>query len=80
MKRASLSRLAGHPNIRLPALPRGVADNPETQSAVRWALECAAAFVSPPKEDGEDEEFRCDDVAKALTGVLWPGLRDKLER
>ena len=66
--------LLQHPRFRVPTLPY-VSDEREFLAGAQWALESAAAFVSPPKEAGEDDEFACDDVARALKGQLWDSLR-----
>lgn len=58
--------LMQHPNFTVPPFPK----DGGAEAIIRWSLHAAASFVSPPKVDGEDEEFACEDVAKTLRGAL----------
>ena len=70
--------LLRHPHFKVTKFPRLGIPVPqfEKRLIVRWALENVAACISPPKVDGEDDEFACGDVAKMCTN----GLRALLER
>lgn len=59
-----------HPNFELPALPR----TRRRDSLVAFVLESVARFVSPPKVEGEDEEFACEDIANAIRTQLKPKI------
>ncbi len=60
--------LREHPNFEF---PEPIA-NPTPAQAAAYALEVAARFVSPPKVDGEHEEFSCIDIATAIRTRLAP--------
>ena len=62
--------------IRRPKIPQGMPKRPKVKASradfsaiVEYALASAAHLISPPKVDGEDNEFRCDDVAAAVRGL-----------
>lgn len=66
--------LAYHPSFAFPDPP--VELTPE--AVVAYAIEAAARLISPaPKVSGEDNEFACDDIARALRVDL---LRDLVAR
>ncbi len=72
-KRKRVPRLLTHPNLRFPQRPTVAANEHGVQALLNYALECAALVVSPPKEDGEDNEFACEEIAatlRALKGQL----------
>ena len=70
-----------HPNFSMPALPASSKDSPGTFLAgVEWALQAAANYVSPPKVDGEDEEFACEDLASAIRGPFREHLRQAVHK
>lgn len=65
------SDLTTHPNFEIPTPPSLGLDQREIFLAgMRWALECAANMVSPPKISGENDEFRCEEVAASIRGPL----------
>ena len=70
--------LANHPNLDIPEVPRLQADSWRMGAILDWTLDAAAEFISPLKEDGEDDEFNCGDVAQALRGPLREILWEKL--
>ncbi len=73
------TELAYHPSFKFPRVPKEL--TPEAVS--KFVAESIARFVSPsPKFKGEDEEFRCDDLAKTIRKELLPEiqLQLKLER
>ena len=39
-------------------------------SLVEWTLEAVASFISPPKIEGEDEEFKCEEISEVIRGPL----------
>ena len=55
-------RLRGHPNFTFPPPPKDF--RPETIAA--YVVDAVANFVSPPKNEGEHNEFACEDIANAL--------------
>jgi len=59
--------LLNHPNFNIPDVPETSVTPATFNKIVEWTLESVASFISPsPKEDDEDEEFACDDIAKVL--------------
>ena len=65
------TRLLRHPGFEVAPPPAIYTSPKEFNQIVKWTLENAARFISPsPKEDGEDEEFVCDDLADALRTKL----------
>ena len=65
--RLNPATLIKHPGFNIPKPPLTWADSEDFNKIVEWALESAAMFISPsPKVDGEDEEFKCDDLAQAI--------------
>lgn len=52
-------KLTDHPNFSLPAPELG-------ESAISFAMRCAAHAVSPPQDAGESYEVECVDVAQQL--------------
>ena len=71
--------LMTHPNFKLPPRPRGYKRD-AFLAGVNWGIACAAAAVSPPKVDGEDEEFSCDDLAKFLRNDVTRAALDHVAR
>lgn len=68
-----------HPNFKFPDVPAGVRlDGPDITAAVVFAIESVAAYVSPPKAEGEDDELECIDVATAIREYLRPEIMRKL--
>jgi hypothetical protein len=63
-----------HPNLEIPEPPPDATPG----RLIEYALDCAARFVSPPKVDGEDVEFVCEDVAAAIRRDLLPILLRKI--
>jgi hypothetical protein len=57
--------LLQHPNFQLPPPPT----SGDPAALIQWACDSCATFVSPPKLDGENEEFRCDDIAAELRNL-----------
>ena len=57
------SAMYEHPNFKVNHPPPGV-----TREAIQWVLDSAANFISPPKEDDENDEFACEYVAEVLRG------------
>lgn len=41
----------------------------EGESVIAYTLRCASHLVSPPMEDGEDNEFECVDVARQILAL-----------
>lgn len=68
--RVTAADLITHPSFEMPGMP-DVHVTPKTFRLITdYALECAARMTSPsPKEDGEDEEFACDDLAQAIRNL-----------
>ena len=56
----STIRLENHPNYKQP-IP-----TPQLETPIAFALRCAAHLISPPKEDGEDDEISCEVVAEQI--------------
>ena len=70
--------LSEHPCFALPQIPAGSCE-PGFKRGVEWGLKAAAAFISPPKVDGEDEEFACADVAEVFRGTLRDRLFEEID-
>ena len=70
--RSNASDLVKHPNFVIPEFPEHA--NVDVMSIVTWTLQTAAAFISPSKELGENDEFSCDDLANSLTSTLLEAL------
>ena len=70
--------LSEHPSFALPPTPAG-AGEPGFKRGAEWGLKAAAAFISPPKVDGEDEEFACEDVAEVFRGTLRERLFEAID-
>ena len=69
-------RLLRHPGFSIPVPPVTDADANAFNAIVDWVLECVARFVSPsPKEDNENEEFKCEDLARAIREDLRKVLK-----
>jgi hypothetical protein len=64
-----------HPNFVMPEAPK----SPTVEQAVKFAIEAIARYVSPPKIEGEDEEFACIDVATAIREQLGPELLEAIK-
>ena len=62
-------QLSAHPNFILPSPGND-------EHIIQYTLRCAAALVSPPKIEGEDEETACEVVAEALM-ALYPFILKK---
>ncbi|MYE02766.1 MAG: hypothetical protein F4Y03_16115 [Alphaproteobacteria bacterium] len=58
--------LLQHPNLRIPPPALAGRNRSDFMAGIRYGLEVAATAVSPPKVNGEDEEFSCDDLASFL--------------
>ena len=67
--------LADHPYFTVPEAPELQVDRGTAHAIIEWTLLATAEFISPPKEDGEDNEFPCEDIAGAIRGplrdILW---------
>jgi hypothetical protein len=63
-----------HPNLNIPDPP----EDRSEESLINYILESAARFVSPPKVQGEDVEFLCDDLARAIREDLRKILIEKM--
>ena len=50
----------------LPPRPKVRVSEKTFRAITTYALEAAAHLVSPPKQRGENNEFECDDVARAI--------------
>lgn len=61
---ASVPQLSAHPNFHLPFPEQG-------EDLIQYTLRCAAALISPPQIEGEDEDTACEVVAEAVT-ALYP--------
>ena len=74
-------KLLKHPGFNIPEPPLTYTGPEHFNKVVEWALECAAMFISPsPKEDGEDEAFKCEDIAQTIRTDLVKLLRVKSSR
>ena len=60
-------------HIEVPVV-RAFPEDGTTPSVIEWTLAAAAELISPPKVDGENNEYKCEDIARSLRGPL----RDKL--
>ena len=69
-----------HPNLEIPPFPKGVVwpHSHELRLTIRWVLEAAARAVSPPKLDGENNELKCEEVARVIRGPLYEKLTKEL--
>lgn len=67
-------RLRMHPNFKFPPVPQEL----NAEAVVIYALETAARFISPPKLEGESDEFACEDLAAALKLHLQPELIERV--
>ena len=73
-----INRLTRHPNFKIKEVPDVSAGGRDIEKIIDWVLESASDLVSPPKKDGENNEFRCDDVASALRNHLKTLLYNKI--
>lgn len=62
MGASQLRKLSEHPNFQVP----GALAEISIEAVVRFTLDYAASLVSPPQQDGEDEERPCTQVADEL--------------
>jgi hypothetical protein len=62
VKPATYELLKGHPNFRFPELPNYF----DLEDIVEFVLDSAANLVSPPKVDGENDEFSCESLAEVF--------------
>jgi hypothetical protein len=67
--------LRQHPNIDFPPVPLGL--TPE--NVVRFTMSCVAQYLSPVKLEGEDNDFQCEDVARAIRMKLTPEIVDMVK-
>ena len=58
--------LTVHPNQKLPALPPIGATERDFRIIVTWAVDSVAEYISPLKEEGENDSFACEDVAESI--------------
>ncbi|HWT01172.1 MAG TPA: hypothetical protein VN256_13065 [Pyrinomonadaceae bacterium] len=63
-----------HPNFEFPEPP----ETPFHDELVEFITETVARYLSPPKVEGENEEFACVDVASAIRNHLKPEILRKL--
>ena len=67
--------LADHPYFKVPEAPELQVDRGTARAIIEWTLLATAEFISPPKEEDEDNEFPCEDIAGAIRGplrdILW---------
>ncbi len=75
-KTATFKRLRRHPNFKWPADPIDLTD----ESLVRYICEACANFVSPEKHEGENDEFRCEDISNAIRSLFLPELMEQVKR
>ena len=62
--------LPTHPSFSRPPRPTVRASKKDFELIFRYAMETAARVISPsPKEDDEDEDFSCDDLAEMLRNL-----------
>lgn len=64
-----------HPNLEFIEPP----DWWTPEDIALWVIENLARFISPPKIDGEDEEFSCEDIAKAIREKVGPELIEMMK-
>ena len=62
------SNMDEHPMFDLPEFPDVSIDKDSTRAVVEWTAKSIAEFISPPKDDDEDNDFACEDVAAAIRG------------
>lgn len=67
--------LRAHPNLKFPEVPT-VGD--DVESAVRFAVESVARYLSPPKAPGENMSFTCLQVAESVRHDLLNEILTKL--
>lgn len=70
-------RLRKHPNFKLPDR------EPDLENVIDlsdYIIESICMFISPPKVDGEDENFSCEDVAQAIKSHLQPEIIERLKQ
>ena len=72
--------LRNHPNFTFPEPPElpHIYSGSMAEDVARYVVETIAAYVSPPKVDGEDDEMACVDVAGSLRQHLLPEILSKL--
>lgn len=75
-KVATFKRLRRHPNFKWPADPADLTDD----ALVRYICEACANFVSPEKHEGENDEFRCEDISNAIRELFLPELTGQVDR
>jgi hypothetical protein len=66
--------LRNHPNFEMPPAP----ESSDPQAVADWVIATVAAYISPPKVEGEDAEFSCINIADAIRGRLGPEIKNVL--
>jgi hypothetical protein len=70
--------LASHPNFHYPEIPKLLDEDSDARSAVEFALEAVANYISPPKIEGENVSFTCLQLANSIRYDLKKQVLEKL--